>query len=416
VGTAPTSATGLSPAQVALPEAGKPVKIGFFVSADVGKALATFGLGGLSSGDGATQAKAATDLVNGVGGLDGHRIVPVVYVSQPTTDQTQAENQQQAACEAFFTDDHVAAVVSVLPAAVLNACTHKHGVPLSVSSISTLSRADLTRYPNVVMPNQIERDHGISVIVPALKRAGYFTPRGPSEVVKAALVTNEAQGFEKVPAEVKAELTRNGFTLYDYATMSTADRAAAEASSAVLRFQAEGITHVISIDDHGGAMTFFLLAAQSQGYYPRIGLSSYSIPQIAADVLPARQFQDAVGVGWLPTFDVGLNDADKTVSAPGRQCMTAMAKAGEDMANSGSRGIALGVCDSLLAMRAAVQGRGLALPSYLSGLRRLGRTYVSTLTFSTDFASRRDGADLVRLLGYDAACTCFHYTSGAFRP
>jgi hypothetical protein len=392
------------------------VKIGFFVSEDVGKALAAFGLNGLSSGDGIRQANAATAMVNAMGGLDGRKVVPVIYKARATTSDQQANTDQQAACETFFTDNHVAAVVSVLPTAIISTCAKKHGVPLSVSSISTLDRASLERFPNVAMPNQIERDHGVDVVVGALARGGYFRSNGPTDVVKVGLVTNEAPGFEKVPGEVSSALKRLGLALTDTATVSTADKAAAEASASVLRFQAARINRVVVIDDHGGPMTFFLLAASSQGYYPRLGLSSYSIPQVAADVLPARQFQDSVGVGWLPTFDVGINDANKTVSAPARQCMAAMSRAGEDMSTSGSRGIALGVCDSLLALRAAVQGRGVALGSYLSGLRALGRSYVSTLTLATDFTSRRDGAARVRLLGYDAGCTCFHYAGAPFAP
>jgi hypothetical protein len=388
-----------------------PVEVGFFVSKDVGKALSTFGLNGLSSGDGAGQVAGAVALVNGLGGLNGRPVTPVAHLAEAGGDEDQ---EGQAACDLFFVDHHVKAVVSVLPIKVLAECARRQNVPMSVSSISTMAAAQLQRFPQVVLPNQIERDHGVQVLIPALNRLGYFRPQGVAPV-KIGLLTNEAEGFEKVPAQVAAELRKVGQVLTDTVTLSTLDKGAQEASSGVLRFQAERITHVVVVDDHGGPLTFFSLAAQPQGYYPKLGLSSYEIPQIAADVLPASQFKDAVGVGWLPTFDVGITMADKTLNSPAKQCIAQMTRAGEDMTNSGSRGIALGVCDSLLALRAAWTGRALELPAFLRGLAGLGRSYLSTLTFSTDFASHRDGAATARPLSYDASCTCFYYSGPAFR-
>lgn len=410
-----TSSTGGSPSAVVKP--GAPVEIGFFVSKDLGKFLTTIGLTGLSSGNGANQAKTVTALINASGGLGlaGHKIKPVIYQYDPSGSDT--DNQAQAACDLFLNDHKAVAVLSQVPFPVLMQCTGKRNVPLVVSLQNTLSAEQFAKNPHVAIPDQPERGRGVRAQVNGLFKQGFFKPSGV-ETVKVGLLTQANPGYQSVPGDVGGALKSHGISLDAVAQIDTDDGGAQSAtSSAVLQFQAKGINRVVFVEDNGALATVFLLSANSQGYYPRNGFSSYDIPQILAVVIPPRSLQGAMAVSWLPTFDVALSESNKNLNAPAKSCMAQATKQGEDVNNSGSRSWALGLCDAGLSLQAAWRGRALSVPDFQTGLRALGSSYTSPMApFGVDFTSRRDGVTKMRPTAYDTGCSCFRYTGPVFLP
>jgi len=391
---------------------GGSVEVGFLVAKDIGPATKALGVDGLSTGNGANQARAAVALLNSRGGLNGKTVKPVILEQDATQN---ADTQYQQACGLFFDDHKVVAVVGwgLLP--VVQSCAMQHHVPYVTSGNRTTSSAELSRYPYLVVPSQLDLRRLVASLVPSLAAQGYFTARTATEVVKIGLIYNEDTDFSQVPQLVSAELRSLGLTLADKQSMPGVDdtsqvgAASNAGASAVLRFSSEGITHVISIDKSGQALAYFALAAQNQAYYPQFGLSSLELPSSLRTVLQARQLQGARGIGWMPSWDVPVT-AQPPLSANARACVSALSKAGEDMTLAATRGSAIATCDGALLLGAAWKGQALTPDGFLSGLRALGEGYPPAVTLADDFRTRRDGVSQVRPLAYQGKCDCFAYT------
>ena len=84
----------------------------------------------------------------------------------------------------------------------------------------------------------------------------------------------------------------------------------------LLAFASRGVTHVISFESNGGLSTLFLPNARTQSYYPRLGVNTASGSEalLETGVVTAKQFNGAVGFGWVPAVD--LQTADYGESSP----------------------------------------------------------------------------------------------------
>jgi hypothetical protein len=411
-GAAPVGTTGTVVAPGKAPRATGTVEVGFLVVEDLGAATKAVGYDGLSTGNGANQVRASVALLNGRGGLNGRMVRPVILEQKVAQD---AQTQYQAACGLFFDDHQVVAVVGwgLLP--VVQECAQRHHVPYVTSGNRTTSAAELAKYANVVVPPQVELSRVVATLVPSLKAQGYFTPRTATERVKIGLLYNDEPDFAQVPSLVERQLKRIGLTLSEKQPMpgvddtSKAPAAGNAGSSAVLRFTAAGITHVVTVDKSGQALAYFAIAAQNQGYYPQFGLSSLELPASLRTVLSARQLQGARGIGWMPSWDTPVSKAPP-LSSNGTACANALKKAGENTSLAATRGSAFATCDSTLLLGAAFQGRDLTLAGFLTGLRSLGSGWPPVATLATDFSTQRAGASRVRPIAFQPGCDCFLYT------
>lgn len=391
------------------------VKIGFFVAKDVGAATAALGYDGLSTGDGRRHAETTVQLLNRRGGIGGAKVAPVIFEYDVTQN---GDTQQQAACSAFFEDDRVAAVVSILLLPIVMTCAEKYGAPFVTNGDRSTGEQQLARYPHAALPATMSLGRVAATLIPSLQRQGWFTAGSATDPVKVGLLYNEDSEFAQVPAQVAAQLQRIGLGLTDQQAMPTTDdtsktsRAANAGSSAVLRFRSKGITHVLAISKSGQAVAYFAIAAQNQNYYPRFGLTSLELPAALRTVLSARQLEGARGVGWLPVYDVPLT-AQPPATPDRRDCLAAMTAAGEDANASTSRGYALATCGGGLTLAAAWRKTPLTPAGFLSGLRALGRSFTSVSTFADDFSSNRDGVSRARPMAFTASCDCFVYTGPA---
>jgi ABC-type branched-subunit amino acid transport system substrate-binding protein len=190
---------------------------------------------------------------------------------------------------------------------------------------------------------------------------------------------------------------------------SSLGNTSAQQQSAVLRFKAAGIDHVL-LTPSGGALSTFGPAAESQRYRPRYAMTSDDTPAGAATLVPKAQLTNSVAVGWLPVGDTGAQAAIPKNAATDR-CL-AIYKGQSPGFN------VMQYCDAMFFLAAAYGAGGQATATALqTGAERLGRSYTSTNSFGPSvFGPKRyDGASQVRLATFDAAKGAYLYT-GPLRP
>jgi hypothetical protein len=189
-------------------------------------------------------------------------------------------------------------------------------------------------------------------------------------------------------------------------------------SSAVLHMRQDGVNHVLFLENGGLPVLFFMNEAQSQGWHPRYGLNSQDGPEVlvSGGDVPSAQMDGAEGIGWLPSADLpyGGSTANPYLAAPGVQrCLGIMSRAGQAPTSADSLAIALGTCDQLWFLVAAVDagGQPINASSFVAGVDRLGDSFASVVTIGTELsADQHDGAAEARYYSYGQACGCWSYT------
>lgn len=393
------------------------VEVGFLVLQDVGKTLKTLGYSNLSTGDGKRQATVSAGLMNASGGLAGHRVVPVIFEVSASGDS----NQMQAACSLFFEDHKVRAVIAVIVDQVVLACAKQHAVPIVISSNGSLDSRALASNGHLAIPNMPPIENGSAQLVDGLVAQGWFRPAQATEQVKIGLITHQNGEYAPVQGVVAARLKAAGLTLADTYFMpdgkQAADVAAASSAgkSAALKFRSEGINRVVVVDNHGFGADWFGVGANSQGYYPRLGVSSFSQPSTLPAILTAQQLAGSAGIGWAPVLDTDVS-LQAPVSRRTTICLNAMRRAGEDT-SAAERPLAQGMCDGAYTLLDAWRSGELDLSGFLSGLQALGSSYQAVEAFGTDFTRSRAAASRFKALRYDSGCNCFRYSGAleAFR-
>lgn len=408
--SAPDAPTSADPTSSTKP--GEPVQVGFIVAKDTGSAAEALGYGGLSSGNGKIQAEAAVDVVNGQGGLGGHPIDPLIIDFDPAQD---VAKQYVEACSTLFEDNDVAAVVAVFADDILRSCAQKNGVPMIDGSIA-MPAATLARFPNLVSPATTTVETGAAVLVDGLARRGWFKPSSATEVVRIGLLTHDTAAWDQIESAVSARLKAAGLSLTSTFRMPATDIAAAATTgqSASLRFASSGINRVIAVDSNGFAVSWFSIAASSQGYYPRLGMSSLSNPATEPTVLSPRTLAGSAGVGWSTIYDTSTGNQPATSARTG-QCLSAMKAAKEDMSPVVARTAGVLVCEGTFFLADAWKAGTTTLPAFLQGAAALRGSYASVSTFTTDFSRSRAGVNGYRDIAYDSGCDCFRYSGSTQR-
>jgi hypothetical protein len=430
---APSSAPGVVaslPGAVAggasvVPEKGRgwdrtTVHVGVITNSDIQQVATTLGVESLDSGDQKADAEAMVAALNAQGGLFGRR-VQAHYFDVHTTDDR--ENAAQRSCT-FFTQDHP--VIAVISGAVENdtdnfrACMARaHTLVLAggAQPFDDKVFADLggeyylLPYPswNDLAPTLANR----------LAAQGFFTgwdtargTRGAAPV-KVGVLALDTPILRRVATALSTELARVGHKPtepYFYA-----DRVSAQ--GAVLRFRADGITHVISTDQF---LFLFMNNADSQGYRPRYGISTPNAPGLLLQgTVPANQLAGALGVGFLPDLDVDQHH-DPAVRPPGQDACLALMRR-HDVSYPPEKRFARAYeklfCDAFTLVRdAAVQGGGLSADRIRAGIPGAGRALRSSFTFLSVLGNgsyAEPGAALD--LGWDGGCTCFTYRGSLHR-
>jgi hypothetical protein len=403
----------------------KNVYLGFPTNNDVNQAAGALGLGALDFGDQDAIIDAVVAELNARGGLLGRRVVAVKHDLKTADLQTDPATMAEQTCTALTEDRPVVAVVNVVAAIDVKGfygCLAKHHTPVVSAGFTVVDDAFLSEFsPHLTKLTAASFTHLTPVWLDRLAALRYFTGwdtvqgRGGGAPVKVGLLYPAQQPQQRIFADVHRRLVARGLTVVpdvQYATTSL-DAEGAAMSNAVLSFNSQQVTHVLSSDSD---VLLFMQAADKQQYHPRYGLTSYHAPAAALQaIVPASQLVGALGVGWLPVSDVDPAHSPGQVGPGEKACRATMSRHQVSVAEAGARTVAFAECDGvalLAATVAAAHAFDAAALRVAAGV--VGPRFASALVWSSALSSRR--ADLpgsARDLGFDGSA--FRYLSSTGR-
>jgi hypothetical protein len=408
---AATSAHG--PVGTALGVTDKTIKVGVYTVEGFSSVASSFGFN-VATGDQAADAKAVIKYLNAHGGMAGRTIEPVIHDANVAELSNNPSSEYEAACAAWTKDTRVYAVVS--PVGTVNNtlydCLSKAGVP-TVSAGESQDASFFQKYGDYYYyPTDMNLRRILSNNVDALASAGFFGVHAKIGLILGDTANERAA----VDDGLKPALARHGLSLADSFAVQADSSGAATYDNAVLRFKAEGITHVIFT--YIGSPLEFMLSAKSQHYHPAYALNSRNSP--AAELegnAPSDQQQGSMGIGWQPMNDVDTSHDPGIFSDRQKLCLKLIKDAGQNTSVRATALVGLWMCDNLFFLRDAL----LRAPTFaIAGLRAGAETlthYDAASTFRSTFAPGRlhDGASAYRLFAYKSPCSCYEYISG-LRP
>lgn len=388
----------------------------------------------ISTGDVERFYEIVRDEVNANGGIAGRDVRYSIF-RYSTAGGAQISQLEQQACEYWARDDR-AFVVNLTTSANFLGCANDNGL---VNVNSTLSASDdrtFTEFPFHVEASAMSLTRQQPNLVAGLEQQGWFGPR-PGQVVAPGqpayvlgTVMWDAPPFVRAFEDswLPALAARN--IPFDDANQarirpleSNEDLAeiSAQMQSAVLRFSANGVTNVNFVEDSALLFLLFARSAENQGYRPRYGLTSQSgnttIGRTLADAGSGEQMRDALGIGWIPAFDVPADERPVTPAAKG--CLDLMAREGAASDEDNVRANQLGACEYVGLVKAAVEAGlpDITRESFIAGIDRLGTSFGSYGSLETNAfgpePTRHAGAHSWRPVAWDPDCVCFHYTGNA---
>jgi hypothetical protein len=388
------------------------IKIGVFTAQGFGDFAASAGFS-IATGDQQAEARATIDHINAHGGLAGRKIIPVFHDMSVAGAATNVDSEYAAACAAWTEDDRVYAVVSPVGTVdnALYDCLSQKGVPVIAAGDSN-DASFFEKYGNwYYQPADMNLRRIMSNLADGLFSAGFFGANPKIGVIRVDN-TNEKTAVEKglVPA-----LARHGLKLADsFAVPGGTDVSGYQA--AVLRFQAEGITHVLFT--YLGSPLLFMSNAENQQYRPRYALHSRNSPAtVLQGSASVNQQRNAMGIGWQPMNDVDEAHDPGVLNPRQRLCLQLLQKSGQ--AGNGRVAALLGLwmCDNFLFLQDALrQAPDFSMAGLKAGAESLG-TFPAASTFRSTITRGQlhDGAGAYRLFAFKDACSCYQYTSPA-RP
>jgi ABC-type branched-subunit amino acid transport system substrate-binding protein len=412
--------TGPQPTSVSSPQlaAGanrSPLKIGIAYSPGSNSQLAALGFGGIVLPDFKAMSEILIKQINKDGGIAGRQIEPVWYEYNSTDD---AQTQDRAACEYWSHDHRVFVATGVTSGDGVDgdplACLAKNNIPwLGHQNGDARYWATYPRY--LYSTYSVNHTLGLQTLVQALSAQGFFAGQHAlGGAHRIGLVQDDVPMYDHAVDEgLVPELTRHGLKLTERVKLDPGNNIVADARAAELRFSSANIDRVIFMSPGGGGATWFMHAAQSQGYKPRYGLWSADSPFALETTAPDDQLRGSVGFGFRPVLDVD-GGQDPTAGTPAaKACLKVFTAAGFN--TSGNNGSAArSTCDIFFSLAAAVRaapGADTDTGVLERGFDALGRSFKPAIGFSTRFtASRHDGSGGYRYLVYDSSCQCFRYS------
>jgi hypothetical protein len=243
----------------------------------------------------------------------------------------------------------------------------------------------------------------------ALAGAGFFGTAPKIGVVIGDNV-DERTAMDK---GLKPALAKHGLAVADYVAVPTDTSSGAAAyQNAVLKFRAEGITHVMF--GYIGNPLQFMINAENQGYHPRYGLHSRNSPAaVLQGNAPQNQQRGVMGIGWQPMNDVDGQHDPGILNERQKTCLELVKEAGQDPNVRATALLGLWICDGLFFLRDALaRSSDLSPGGFRRGAEGLG-AFPAASTFRSTFSPGRlhDGASSYRLFAYKSDCSCYQYTS-----
>jgi ABC-type branched-subunit amino acid transport system substrate-binding protein len=407
----------------------KAIYLGFMYDKNAGAVNKAVGVGSITSGDSKADTDAVIKDINAHGGIAGRRVVPVYAQVDSTSSQT-LDQQYAAVCEQFTHDSPRVFAVDNSGNNTYRECLTKAGVLMLSNGLPEIGQAELNRYPGLIEQGYPNLDRLAAYFTTPLVAQKYFTPwdtvqakPAAAGVVKVGILTYDDIPFSHAVDKILVpSLKRLGYTpvvvkITPNANAAAISGQAVAVKSAQLTFASNQVTHVIPFESNGGLSTLFLPVARTQGYYPRYGVMSAAGSEALNEsgAVEKRQFNGAVGFGWLPAIDLpaALNpDNGRYSNANQRYCLKVMKDNGITFDSGNAKAIALNVCAALYLLKAALASAPakVTLAGTLSLVEGLGTSYQRAGGIGQQFVpGRHDPTNRAYYWKFFNDCGCFHY-------
>jgi len=379
-GTPDGAAAGAGPDFSGCP-LGRPLRLGVSFSSDLAAGLAAVGQpeAAAQAGTYTERQKAAygaiAKAVNQSGGIGGCQ-VELAFHDFSSLASDGFDGQSQKECAYFAEDAKVfAAYSAALETETLVKCLADRGVVslFDGAEYAPIQR-DFDRYRgHLYQPWAINTDRW-GQFIDIWDRVGFF---GDSAKVGILVADDGTGNGQKLAYEIwRPKLQSMGIdvSVFEYQWIrgySSVSDASTALSAAVLKFKSEGVTHVLPTPD-GQAMSIFMTSiADSQGYRPAYGTTSFSggTPITASDSQARNWVTIAFDTVTFRTSVTAAAPAEaKFPSNPARErCDAAVATV-----QQGAH-VFHNFCDTLFFLEAGLKGRGEISPgALLAGADALG--------------------------------------------
>lgn len=359
--------------------------------------------------------------INANGGIAGRAMRYSKY-QYSTASGANFSQLEQEACAQWTQDDPALVATALTAGETILGCAKDAGMGTWDAAFTSSDDRTYATYPTHVELSAIGLTRQGRILAGSLDSQGYFdTEQDALDTgYKLGVVTFDAPHWKRaVNDSLEPSLNQKGHQIDDKAwvkevrSVNDLGEITAQVQSTVLRFKSNGITHVTIVDQQGVLTLLFLRSAENQDYRPRYGLTSQAGHTVIAKQVPEQQLHGALGVGWLPQFDVPASERPESPGAA--ECMAMYKEHGEEPADDNNRAVMLSVCETIGFVKVALEAGlpDLTAQSYARGAESLGE-FVSFNSFANYLApGRHDGAAYYRTVAYDAesGCVCFHYTS-----
>ncbi len=382
---------------------------------DVGAAAAAEESAGVESAESSNQeataiVEAVVDGLNTDGGVAG-RDVEVVFHFTNIGEGT-FENRDQETCAAFTEDNEVFAVVTLANGTIgLAECLANADTPVVWDQGVSwpFDQGDLEALaPYLYLPTKVNLSR-FGAYVNGLADQGFFEPDSVVGLVRYDLPSHD-RAVEEV---IVPALEEQGLSLaQDFAftpanSVDDLTNVSVQAANAVVQFRDAGVDRVLFLPTAQVIPLLFPIVAEVQDYRPRYGISTADAPDFMATSVPDAQLEGALGVGWDPLKDLGLENGADVIGENEIWSRCEELLVGAGLPEEGAQ-----VCSPFLFLQEALDGvDGVNPDSLRAGVDALGTTEYSAVNFGTDWAADvYDGPSEMRPLAYDAGCDCFQYT------
>lgn len=390
------------------------VKLGveYISTAQLGAFANAAGVQAVGQTDMLKAYQAAAAAVNKAGGVaGGRRLVIVPRERSASESNTQAS---QTTCAAFTEDNRVllANLFYNMDSPAVPCLTSRGVVAIGGANVEAGSQRDFDKFGGrYLSPGTVETVTAARAYVDGLVRQRFLAKSS-----KIGLLWFDFSDFREakdrglVPA-----LRRNGLSLAsEYRATYSGDPAdlghiAAQMQSAALKFRADGVDRVLTLDYQGTLQYFFMNTAESQGYRPKYGLASWSDAEFLRANGSAAQLAGSTGIGWMPGYDLAVRQVP--MSEPRKRCLAVMKAAQMPPLQAQTDTlIQLRACEEVFfAERLLNTARDLS-PSGLAAAAAALGTQPSYSGFGQTFsATKRWGGSAYRDLAFETSCSCFTY-------
>jgi hypothetical protein len=370
------------------------------------------GIDGVTQGNTERYYDIMAEAINASGGIAG-RTLRYSKWRFSTMDGSNVSQLEQSACAYWTQDDPALIVPAITTSANFLGCAKDAGMGTHSSTLSSSDDQTFATFPTHIEISAMSLTRQGRLLADGLEGQQYF-----DDGYKLGVITYDGPQWKRaVDESLEPALLRHGRKITEKAFMKELQsneqlgELTAQIQSTVLRFKTTDVTHVVFIDERALLAILFMQSAENQGYRPRYGLTSQAGGTTLAGIAPRGQLDRALGVGWIPSFDV--LDSERPENPAADACLKRFEDAGEVPADANNRAVMLGICEAIDFIKAAVEAGlpDLTAASFARGAESLG-AFASLNSFANFLApTRHDGASHYRTMAYDPPCVCFHYTS-----